>query len=1165
MRTYLTRKRWLVTLACFFTFPLAFAHSPGNGFGTEKSLEFVQNRNQWPANVKFKAELPGGHLYLNQTELVFSFQDQRQLAAMDPHKLAENPVGAKSALVDCHAYAMRFLGAGKHAKIAGERKTPGYRNYLLGNNPSKWASDVAAYEEVQYQDLYPGTSLKLYELNKKLKYDFELEPGANPDKIRIQYDGATKIALQNGQLVIGTSVNTVTEQRPYAYQIKNGRPQEVPCEFRLQNNVLSFAFPKGYNKKLPLIIDPTLVFSTYTGSFSDNWGFTATYDQQGDLYSGGVVFSSGYPVTMGAFQTNFQGFIDIAIIKYNPALAGAASRVYATYIGGTQAEAPHSLVVNSQNELLILGTTSSLNYPVSSNGFSRNFNGGTGLDPFVSFGFSYFDYVNGSDLIITKLSASGGSLAASTFLGGSGNDGLLRLNSPLTRNYGDQFRGDIFTDAADNVYIASSTSSQNYPRHNAFQTGYGGSGSDAVVTKLTPNLTSLVWSSYTGGSGDDAAFSVQVDNQQNTYICGGTTSGNLPQTAGGFKPTSQANQTDGFVSKISSTGQLLQSTYIGTSGSNYDQTYFVQLDGSNNVYVLGQSQGNYTVTSGVFSVNNGRQFIQKLNSSLTSGILSTRFGTADGKFNISPTAFLVDNCERIFVCGWGGVINTLSPNYVQGNVSGLPVTANAIQQATDGSDFYLMQLSQNATALEYATFLGGNSQSSSEHVDGGTSRFDKRGFVYQAVCGGCVGTNAFPTTPNAWSTINRSSNCNNAAFKFDFAVSSAIAGGAQKACLNGGPFQVTGASPPGGVWSGPGVSPSGIFTPTPALVGTQLLTYTVTVGSCTSNSTKAVTIAPTTQVSFTGLKSGVNCTGDTLVTLIPSVPGGTFSGQGVVNGNQWSAAAAGGGSHPITYTFTDTSGCTATFTDTAFVDPPVPVTAGPDEGVCAASPGFRLAGATPAGGTWSGPGVTPTGFFNPAAAPSGKNTLTYTVVAGKCSYTDTKIIAVEPVAEIQTVLPYELCDPNDSTLAGYAPLTIKFNNKFPVGESYIWDFGDGITSTEINPEHTYSQAGTYTVQLRTDYGRECVRQYYITQLKVLAPILPNVITPNGDRLNDTFVPKVTCFPMSLRIFSRWGNQVYETENYADDFDGKKLSAGLYYYLLKDTTGRSWKGWLEIVK
>jgi hypothetical protein len=1165
MQTYFNQKSWLVVLACFFSFPLAFAHTPETGFGTEKSLEFVQNRNQWPAAVKFKAELPGGQLYLKQTELVFNFQNRSQLAALDPHQVAKNPTAARPTELNAHAYAMQFLGAAKHTILSGARKTPGYRNYLLGNDPSKWASDVAAYEEVAYPELYPGTTLKLYELNKKLKYDFELEPGANPDKIRIQYNGADKVAIQDGKLVVNTSVNTVTEQRPYAYQIKNGRPIEVPCEFRISNNVVSFVFPKGFNKKLPLTIDPTLVFSTYSGSFADNWGFTATYDQQGNLYSGGVVFGSGYPVTLGAYQTNFRGFIDIAIIKYNTALAGTASRVYATYLGGSEADAPHSLVVNSQNELLVLGTTSSLNYPVSLTGFKRTFNGGSSIDPFVNFGTSFFEYINGSDLVITKLSASGGGLAGSTFLGGTATAGLLRLNAPLTRNSGDLFGGYILPDANDNVYVASSTNSRNYPVQNAFQPGYGGNGSDAVVSKFNPNLSSLLWSTYAGGSGEDAAFSVQLDNQFNAYICGGTTSGSLPLSAGGFKPTSIAGQVDGFVSKINSAGQLVQSTFIGTSGVQYDQTYFVQLDAMNNVYVLGQSQGNYPVSSGVFSVNNGRQFIQKLNPDLTTGIFSTRFGTPDGKFNISPTAFLVDNCERIFVCGWGGEINSLEPNYVQGNLFGMPVTANAIQQQTDGSDFYLMQLSQNATTLEYATFLGGNSQSSSEHVDGGTSRFDKRGFVYQAVCGGCAGTNAFPTTPNAWSNINRSSNCNNAAFKFDFAVTSAITGGRQKACVNSGPFQVTGASPPGGFWSGPGVSPGGIFTPTPALIGTHILTYTVTVGTCVSRSTKAVTINQAPQVSFTGLKNGVNCTGDTITTLIPTIPGGTFSGPGVLNNNQWSAAAAGGGVHIITYSLNDTSGCPASFSDTVTVDPPIVVNAGPDEGVCAANQGFMLTGASPAGGTWSGHGVTLAGFFSPGLAPSGKTTLTYTVVKGSCSYKATKIIAVEPVAEIETVLPYPICDPNDTLLAGYTPLKITFNNKVPIAESYFWDFGDGSTSTETNPEHVYTEAGTYSVRLKADYGRECIRQHYITQLKVVASIVPNIITPNGDNLNDTFVPKVSCFPQSLKIFSRWGNQVYETENYADNFDGGQLSAGLYYYLLKDTTGRTWKGWLEIVK
>src|SRR5665213_1861309 len=220
---------------------------------------------------------------------------------------------------------------------------------------------------------------------------------------------------------------------------------------------------------------------------------------------------------------------------------------------------------------------------------------------------------------------------------------------------------------------------------------------------------------------------------------------------------------DGYVSHLNAAGSsLLQSSYIGTSG--YDQAYFVQLDQSSNVYLFGQTAGAYPVTGGVYSNPNGGQFIHKLNPTLSATIYSTVFGSGGNTPNISPAAFLVDTCENVYTSGWGG---QCIPYGSTGTTFGMPVTANAFQQTTDGCDFYFFVLKKNAASLWYASFFGGVG-GSDEHVDGGTSRFDKRGVIYQSVCAGCGGTNNFPTTVGAWSQTNNSFNCNNAVIKLDF-------------------------------------------------------------------------------------------------------------------------------------------------------------------------------------------------------------------------------------------------------------------------------------------------------------------------------------------------------------------------------------------------------------
>jgi hypothetical protein len=178
--------------------------------------------------------------------------------------------------------------------------------------------------------------------------------------------------------VTTTTVNTVTETPPYCYQAVGNGPQEVRSQYVLRGNVLSFGFPAGYRRELPLVIDPYLVFSTYSGSFTDNWGFTATYDEAGNLYSGGIEFGNRFPVSTGAFQVNFSGQIDVAVLKYNPE---GSQLLYATYVGGGGVEVPHSLIVNKADELVILGTTASTNFPTTAGAYDRQLSRGASADP----------------------------------------------------------------------------------------------------------------------------------------------------------------------------------------------------------------------------------------------------------------------------------------------------------------------------------------------------------------------------------------------------------------------------------------------------------------------------------------------------------------------------------------------------------------------------------------------------------------------------------------------------------------------------------------------------------------------------------------------------------------------------------------------------------------
>ena len=510
-----------------------------------------------------------------------------------------------------------------------------------------------------------------------------------------------------------------------------------------------------YRRSDSLVIDPTLVFSSFSGSTADNWGYTATFDVQENLYGGGIVFGTGYPTTPGAFDATYNDPItgittmDIGITKFS---SDGSQRLYSTYIGGDKPDQPHSMVVNSLGELVVMGTTGSSNFPSTASAYDPSFNGGP---PSTSATGSplYFDFDDGVDLFVLKLNPTGTALSASTFIGTNGNEGL---NLGINLNYGDPMRGEVVVDDQDQVFVVTSTQTSTFP-------GASGSNlsSDAVAFSMNANLSNLRWATLIGGNNHEAGYGIKVATNGKVFVTGGTRSTNFPATAGGLL-TSALGGVDGWVARLSATGAIEQSTYIGTS--NNDQPFFIDLDKYGAVYIFGQSLGIYPRSAGTWGTQNGAQFIHKLNEDLNQTLFSTRFGSSNSIVNIVPSAFNVDDCLNILLSGWGGGVNGGAQG---GTTSGLPVSANALRPNTDGSDFYFMVLTRNAQSLLYATYFGGTS---SEHVDGGTSRFSPRGNIYQAVCAACGGQ-GFPTTPGVIAPNRNSSNCNLGVIKMDFETS----------------------------------------------------------------------------------------------------------------------------------------------------------------------------------------------------------------------------------------------------------------------------------------------------------------------------------------------------------------------------------------------------------
>ena len=1126
---------------------------------------FIENRGQWESDILFRTEIPGGFLFLKKQSFVYVFYDASKVSALHGKSQAAESVSplAKASDVNnisAHGVEVQFLNAAQVVSHIPKRPVSTQFNYFIGNEKKSWASDVKGYEEVMYENVYPGIDMRIYMHQFTLKYEFIVHPQADASQIALKYVGTPDISLnEKGQAIIKTSLGQFKEAEPYSFQDINKKAVEVPSGFVLdKENILHFSLPKGYDKSAALTIDPELIFSTYSGSIPDNWGHTATYDDDGNLYSGGTVFGINFPATVGAFQVRFQGLVDVAIMKFNP---DGSDLIYATYLGGNSTDVPTSLIVNSKKELLILGSTSSRNFPISTGAFQTAFGGGTNLIP-----ISGLNMPNGSDIFVSKLSVDGKQLVASTYLGGSGNDGVSTEDRVGIKNYGDSFRGEIIVDKNDNVIIASSTNSANFPVKNSQQNKLNGR-QDGVLAKFSTDLTNLLLSTYIGGDQYDAAFSVKLSGTGDIYVTGITQSTNLTVHATAYQAKLNGTE-DAFIARFSA-DQLAGITYLGTDKA--DGAYLLDLDQSGNVYVYGLSQGSYPVSAGVYNNAKSGQFIHALDATLSKTIFSTVIGSGRGTPDISPTAFLVNECGNIYIAGWGGNVNSATDHNPASTTNGLIVTQDAIQPVTNGNNFYIAILETGAKSLLYATYFGSDSRASNiqgDHVDGGTSRFNKNGVIYHATCA-CGGSH-FPVTPQAWSKTNNSSNCNNAAFKIDIDRLKAdfdVYEGTKKDVLRGcAPLSLSFVNTSeGGVdymWNVQGNTISREKDQA-AYNFTTPGEYTVTLQAYNRLTCKRVDIAEkkiiVESINAT-VKSDTTVCENTAVKLWAG--GGTAykwsPTTGLDNAQSAKPTIVVNESAIYTVEISNASGCKVqkqvkinVAKKTDFIDMP-------DTEICdGASAILSVSGDANQYKWHANSGLPETIGSSVTVKPS--VTTTYTVEG---IYAD----GCRPLRQITVKVDRSYEPDFEITKSGEAcnePFKYSMINKTPNATQFEWNLGVGnlVKDTKVE-NYIYEEAGEYTIILTAYNAAGCSLSVSKTVKAEPAFILSNVITPNGDGKNDLFIVPVA--QSSLEIYNRWGKKVYKSADYKNDW-GKGIANGTYYYVVDTPNGNHCKGWLEVLE
>jgi uncharacterized protein (TIGR03437 family) len=627
-------------------------------------LAFEPNEGQAETGVKFLARGPGYSLSLAEDQAV----------------LALHSASGR------HLLGLKLVGANTAAKLTGEEKLPGKSNYFIGNDPSKWRTNLPNYAKVRYQQVYPGVDVVYYGNQQQLEYDFVVAPGADPHSIQLAFEGADKLEVdERGDLLLWASGSALRMKKPLVYQQSEHERQEIAGNYFLDAK-RSVGFHVGpYDPHRALVIDPALVNVSCLPSLGVfGAGIRAAeFDSAGNLYVTGSVLMADYRHPPDSAYNAFVG-------KFS----AAGSLLYKTYLGGNQYDVGYAVAMDRFGNAYVTGATASSNFPAAS-AIQAAWGGGTTC----SRSGGETSYLGPcEDAFVTKLNPSGDGILYSTFLGGSGKDMAFA----------------IALDQAGNAFVTGGTSSRNFPvTANALRRSCGTDGncnatvtatySDAFVSKLNADASALLYSSYLGGSANDQGNAIAVDSEGNAFIAGSASPG-FPTTPGAFQTA--AAQGGAFVTKLKADGSaLLYSTYLANAKANA-----VAVDPGGSVYVTGSASAGFPTTSDAFQPVFGGPpaqtgyagtdaFVSKLNPDGSGLVYSTYLG---GKDVDSGSAMVLDAAGNIYVAG------TTSATSSSTVLGGFPVV-NPLQTFANGySDAFITKLTA-AGRVVFSTYLGGDS------------------------------------------------------------------------------------------------------------------------------------------------------------------------------------------------------------------------------------------------------------------------------------------------------------------------------------------------------------------------------------------------------------------------------------------------------------------------
>lgn len=1195
-------------------------------FAHQKPLEFLENLGQWENDVLFRANMGNAAVFLVEDGFVFNAFSSEDLQIAHDQNLWET-----DAPLHGHAWKLQFIGTTDPEKVEASKKNSTYYNFFIGQDTSRWKGRVGSYQEVYYTNIWPGIDLKVYSnthpKGSNFKYDFIVHPGADPSVIQWKYEGLDGVDLINEELILETSVGKFTEAKPWSYQ----EDEKVECDYFMVNDTFRFLIPNDFDYSSKLIIDPELIAATFIGAqFNSAYGICATYDVEGNMISGARSYGVGYPATFGAYSDTFMGGqTEMGIGKFN---SNGTELLWATYIGGANGEdSPLSLVTNTNQNIYVHGYSSSSDYPTTPNAFRSD------LDS---------DGINCG--VVSLLSADGASLLGSTYIASTSGSLHLTINGATITCSSN--RGEIILDKDENPVIATNTTSSTFPiSTNAYQSILKGQ-IDAAVVSFNKELSQINWGTYVGGEGSEYYCSLRIDQNERVILAGGElemlkfSEVQYPTTINAYQEEGMGSLMDreAVISILNADGsELLYSTYFSTPED--DSAFLVELDSNEDIWVCGMSLGEIPLVGNAYSNAPSPTYVAKFSSDLSDLELSTQVGPGLGidEF-IAPTAFMIDNCDRLYLSGCS--------NNAMGFSSDIPITDDAI---FDDGGFYLAQYSPNMSSLEFASFFGGS------HTHGGQSRFNKKGAVYQAVCSPV--NSSFQAMSGAWSEQQGEDvSFELAVFKVDFESDAAVSQFSYETLGVCSPVDVqfSNYSTEGAyTWFVDGNEiPSGddfLFNFTNP--GDHEVELVVTnEASCNYSDTLSVHIdipAATSMQSSWEIDPVDLCqdslvisavyTGSNEESLLWQFPGGS-SNESTIDLNFFES-----GSYPITLVVYDEQCNVSDTLETVFDYDPldaswITVSSDPcldslyvfgiftgsgqeemhweyNDGSSTFSQvdlafgeqgsyfldlilfdencqqldtlsavfelqgtieafalantlegceplNVQLSGSSNIGtGAWTTPqGVFATDEVNMTFDQAGVYQSTFVVTdENSCNLADSTLIEILVHPSLEASMTVEPINPSPCAQEQLVQLTFTGEN----ATQLAWNTGDGVTLFGENATYIYSFPGNYTITLTSD-NSVCNQQEILAQDLLIELdasefnelVFPNVISPNDDGMNDRLEFSKASLSgeefdvFNLKIFNRWGTLIFESDQSQNSWDGRAqgeiVHEGVYYYILE---------------